>query len=477
MQSEAPAKTPVTALKRGFVTFAWAAISILVSVIFYLQTLPVVEEDEEGASEDVAGLVVMELQAKYILGVSKLAGEPMLVSAQAAPLDIGTVKQRQCFMALMIALGDDEAASRSALNLQHDLDAYEKSLNESQSQTQEILEILMHGGAVSEKQEESLKSSLGWFGRLLFADETERQSIEEIEATKVIVVGLGAMAIFLFGLIGFGFLLYFVTRVMNGSLKSKLNAINSRQGIYAEVFFVWLVLFLVLMTTAGIVSMTDAVMGQPILGIVITLCAFFGSLVAVAWAIVRGISWSELREDIGLHTGTGVIRETLWGFLGYGMTLPLMVVGILGTLLLIAIQSMLISMGDGDPFHGTAGGSHPIIVEVANGGIGIKIGLLMLAAVAAPVVEEIMFRGVLYRQLRMSSSQMSHFISMVFSMGLTSFVFAAIHPQGWVGIPALMSIAIGMNLLREYRGSLLAPMVIHATSNGIVMTMMMIFMS
>jgi len=420
----------------------------------------------------------MELQAKYILGVSKLSGEPTLVSAQAAPLDIGTVEQRQCFMALMIALGDDEAANRSAMNLQYDLQDNDKNLNELQSQTQELLEILMEGGKLSEDQQETLTSSLGWFGTLLFADEAERLSIEETEAAKVIVVGLGVLGIFLFGLIGFGFLLYFTTKVMGKSLKSKLNAINSRQGIYAEVFFIWLILFLVLMTTAGIISNADPVKEQPILGIVINLCAFFGSLSAIAWAIVRGISWSQLKDDIGLHTGTGILREVLWGILGYGMTLPLMLVGILCTLLLVAIQTMFISMGDGDPFHGTAGGSHPIIVEVANGGVGIKIGLLMLAAVAAPIVEEIMFRGVLYRQLRMSTTLISNFVSsIILSIGLTSFIFAAIHPQGWIGIPALMSIAVGMNLLREYRGSLIAPIVIHSISNGIVMTMMMIFMS
>ncbi|MEE2819599.1 MAG: type II CAAX endopeptidase family protein [Planctomycetota bacterium] len=477
MHSEEPSKTAISAPKQGFVTCAWFAITILVGIIFYLQTLPVVEEDESGGSEDVAGLVVMELQAKYILGVSKLSGEPMLVSSQAAPLDIGTVEQRQCFMALMIALGDGEAANRSALNLQHDLEAYEKTLNESQGQNQELLEILMQGGELSESQKKTLTSSLGWFGTLLFADEAERQSIEEAEAAKVIVVGLGVLGIFLFGLIGFGFLLFFTTKAMSGKLKSKLNAINSRQGIYAEVFFVWLILFLVLMTTAGIIGLTDSVKQQPLLGISITLCAFFGSLTAVAWALVRGISWAQLKVDIGLHTGTGFIREVLWGILGYGMTLPLMLVGILCTLVLVTIQAMFISMGDGDPFHGTAGGSHPIIVEVSNGGVGMKIGLLMLAAVAAPIVEEIMFRGVLYRQLRMSSARMAHFISVILSIGLTSFVFAAIHPQGWIGIPALMSIAVGMNLLREYRGSLIAPMVIHATSNGIVMTMMIIFMS
>ncbi len=476
MQSEEQPITPLSTQKRGFVKCAWVAIAGLVAVIFILQTLPAVEE-EEGGGADAAGLVVMELQAKYMVGVSELSGEPLLVATQAAPLDIGTVEQRQRYMALMLAFGDDEAASNSAKKMRDELATHDMSLTEPQEASQQLLDVLIAGGVLSKEQEAEFKASMGWFGTLLFADETERDAIEKSEATKVLVVGLGILGIVMFGLFGFALLIYFFTRSMRGKLVSKLNAENSRQGVYAELFFVWLMLFLVLMTFAGVIGLTESVKEQPILGLVITLCAFFGSLVALAWALIRGLSWSELKEDIGLHSGTGMIRETLWGVLGYSMTLPFMAVGIVCTLILVAIQSLFISMGDGDPFYGTGGGSHPIIVEVANGGVGIKIGLLMLAAVAAPIVEEIMFRGVLYRQLRMSSSRLSGFFSVVFSVGLTSFVFAAIHPQGWIGIPALMSIAIGMNLLREYRGSLIAPMVIHATSNGIVMTMMMIFMS
>jgi membrane protease YdiL (CAAX protease family) len=59
---------------------------------------------------------------------------------------------------------------------------------------------------------------------------------------------------------------------------------------------------------------------------------------------------------------------------------------------------------------------------------------------------------------------------------LVSFVFAAIHPQGWVAIPALMSIAVGMNLLREWRGSLIPSMVVHGLSNGIVVSMMVLML-
>ena len=57
------------------------------------------------------------------------------------------------------------------------------------------------------------------------------------------------------------------------------------------------------------------------------------------------------------------------------------------------------------------------------------------------------------------------------------FLFAAIHPQGWIAIPALMGIAIGMNLMREWRGTVIPSMVVHGVSNGLVTSMMLIFLS
>jgi membrane protease YdiL (CAAX protease family) len=62
----------------------------------------------------------------------------------------------------------------------------------------------------------------------------------------------------------------------------------------------------------------------------------------------------------------------------------------------------------------------------------------------------------------------------VISILVVSLVFAAIHPQGLLGIPALAAIAVGLALMREWRGSLIAPMVMHGCSNGIVITLMVL---
>ena len=107
----------------------------------------------------------------------------------------------------------------------------------------------------------------------------------------------------------------------------------------------------------------------------------------------------------------------------------------------------------------------------------MRVLIIILAAIAAPIVEETIFRGVLYRQLRTSSKSFNHAISILGSVLIVSFLFAAIHPQGWIAIPALMGIAIGMNLMREWRGTVIPSMVVHGVSNGLVTSMMLIFLS
>jgi len=80
-----------------------------------------------------------------------------------------------------------------------------------------------------------------------------------------------------------------------------------------------------------------------------------------------------------------------------------------------------------------------------------------------------MFRGVLYRHLREASSRLGYFWSVMLSATVAGFVFAAIHPQGLIAIPALMAIAFGLTLVREWRGTLIPGMVTHGVHNGILL--------
>ncbi|MEO1084927.1 MAG: CPBP family intramembrane glutamic endopeptidase [Acidobacteriota bacterium] len=108
---------------------------------------------------------------------------------------------------------------------------------------------------------------------------------------------------------------------------------------------------------------------------------------------------------------------------------------------------------------------HPILDWVQGAG-WVELGLLASVAVLwAPVVEESLFRGVFYHYLRGRSGP-------VLSAFLVSLAFAAIHPQGLAGIPFLISLAMTLAFVREWRGSLIAPITVHLLHNGLVMTLL-----
>ena len=82
-----------------------------------------------------------------------------------------------------------------------------------------------------------------------------------------------------------------------------------------------------------------------------------------------------------------------------------------------------------------------------------------------------MFRGLLYRHLREKSRFLGRPGSFLVSATAVSFVFAAIHPQGVLALPALMALAFAFALLREWRGSLVPAMLAHGINNGIVLAL------
>jgi membrane protease YdiL (CAAX protease family) len=81
-----------------------------------------------------------------------------------------------------------------------------------------------------------------------------------------------------------------------------------------------------------------------------------------------------------------------------------------------------------------------------------------------------MFRGALYNHVRAKLPWWAAAL-------LVGVIFASIHPQGWVGIPLLTAIAMTLATLREWRGSIIAPMTAHACTNAVTLTMLLTFTS
>ncbi len=467
-----------------FVKTAWILLISLVIGIAYLQTLP--DQSETASERDVAGEVLSKMQGEIVLGMASTTGvEQSEIISLAQSLNAGSVGQRQRYMALMIALGDKEAANQASEQMYKELELLDRSLGDKQQHVQEELDTLILGGDIP-SEGDFLTDQLGWFGTLLVADSKERESLNQIAELKVVVLSLFVLGIVILGTLGFIGIVICTAFIFSGKIKSSLQVLDFseesrtsgkqpiRHGIYVEVFVLWLIVFLVFGILADPVA--DLILeDNTFVSMSMKLLTFFMSLIVLFWARIRGISGQIMRQDIGLTKGRGVFIECLFGLAGYAMMLPMLAVGLCFTFLLLWLQAM--GSGVPDPFSGTGGGSHPIVVEIAEANIGVKTLLFILGAFAAPIVEEIMFRGVLYRQLRSVSVRFGLALSIIVSILVTSFLFAAIHPQGWVAIPALMSIAIGMNVMREWRGSLLPSMIVHGVSNGLIISLMLTFLS
>lgn len=199
---------------------------------------------------------------------------------------------------------------------------------------------------------------------------------------------------------------------------------------------------------------------EPVIGPGLTLQIRWLLLGAFVWPLRRGMTRARLRAGLGWHVGSGPVREILAGVVGYVALLPLVGVGLV---LMLALR--LVFADPGAPLP-----THPLGQMLAGAGVWQVVALVVLATLWAPIVEETAFRGALYAHLRPR-------LGAVVSGLLSGLIFAALHPQGWMGIPVLTALALNFALLREWRGSLIAPITAHAVNNGAITALLLVMLN
>lgn len=328
--------------------------------------------------------------------------------------------------------------------------------------------------SVADPERKRLLAKLGWYGRLALTppDAPDRVARQEVLASPLrLVYCLVSIVVFLLtlGVLGGIGLVVFAVAAFTGNLRVGLRAGSGSSGVYAETFAIWIFVF-----TGGLLSLEFWPWERD--RFLLNLVVMFGSLLVLAWPVLRGIPWSEVRQDLGLTRGRAGVLEPLLGIPSYAMMLPMLAVGFALTFILLLAWMAQGGGGGGapdSPFEPQQMMSHPIVNVVLQGGFWTRVQLLLLACVAAPIVEEIMFRGVLYRHLRDATRGFGWIVSCLASALWTSFIFAVIHPQGMITVPALMGIACGCTLAREWRDSLWPSMVVHAINNSLIFTLLM----
>ena len=149
-------------------------------------------------------------------------------------------------------------------------------------------------------------------------------------------------------------------------------------------------------------------------------------------------------------------RRPLWQTLGWswpGNFGPWKTIGL--AVLLLAVGSLITRY---------LGGSETQVDQIINSSLRARFATAFLAAVTGPLVEELVYRGVLY-------SAFQRVLGMTWAVVLVSALFAGVHVIQYynnlavIAVIALLSVAL--TLARARSGSLLPSYVMHLVFNGI----------
>jgi membrane protease YdiL (CAAX protease family) len=452
-----PAETP----KKGHPVVAWALIILLVVVTCLLQFIRWEKRSESSGGR--IDLVVTEIQGKYWVGMPDSLRKSSTLDLTKA-VDTGPIDRRFCYVVLEGELSGPAKAQKLLARI--------NGLTPEQAVMKSILDRLYSDYArgrwqapsLSAAERELLQHNLGWFGKLALhpaggADREAREAVlrpaQRFTAVFLAeILGLGLLC-----LAGFIGLFLAVVFLFAGLWRGGLRSGTPYGGIYAETFALWMALFL-----AFNIGISKLVAAEDWL-LLFQGVAFLGSLSALAWPLLRGVSWRQVRLDLGWFRGPRPALEPAMAVAGYAMTLPLLVLGMIAFFILLYLQSRLGGQTDFLPIGQPV---HPVVQYLAGESWWGPFQVILLACLVAPVVEETMFRGVLYRHLREASASFGRALSILVSGVVTSFIFAVIHPQGLVAVPLLMALAFGFSLIREWRGTVLPCMVAHGLHNGLV---------
>ncbi|MGI9515900.1 MAG: CPBP family intramembrane glutamic endopeptidase [Pirellulaceae bacterium] len=391
------------------------------------------------------------------------------IPAFAERVNGGPIEQRLCYTILANELEGPDAAQKAVDELERLTKRKGVELDEDQQRLKSILSQIYGDLArgrwppnISQDDRQFLGEQLPWYGELAMQPDTGQlnesrdQLLERTELTTLLSLFM-VLAILAGLVLGLVALVIFLIQFFRGALRSRVTDDSMYGPVYIETFAIWFVLFLGLQLLAAANPFTR---GTAFIALGMLL-----PLSALVWPVLRGVPVGHMLQDIGLQLKNPFV-EVAAGIAAWFAMIPVVLLALLVSLVLLFIQGMLTVPGEFDP----GGVGHPIANEAFSGDmLPVLIKLLFIASVLAPLTEEIMFRGVLYRHLRDSSRHMARWGSVGFATLLSSILFAAIHPQGIIGIPVLTTLAIGFCLAREWRGSLVAPITMHALNNGVTM--------
>ncbi|MBV9124535.1 MAG: hypothetical protein JO112_14350, partial [Planctomycetes bacterium] len=358
---------------------------------------------EKAETEEPAGIhPLLEMQGRLIVGGGNFVHDPELQHVfynQAQAMNQGSVEQRLCFVILRGELRGPEDALDQLDQLRQTIARDQVSLSPSQQDLIRIVNGLYRdyhqqrfsAPNLDEADRNLLRKDLGWFGELALVpaggpNQADREEVlNAAYRTMAAIMGL----VCLWGALGLAGLtegLVLLAFLLAGKLRSGLSDRLPHGGVYAETFALWLVLYFGLDIAVSRLAPPDFVIAG-------LAGAMLLSLVVLAWPVLRGVPWRQVRRDIGLWPGRQPALEPLAGLGCYALAIPLLFLGLAVFLVLLQLQAALTPTANPqDQFNPIVPPSHPIVPIVVAADWWVRVQVFVLASVVAPLVEETMFR-------------------------------------------------------------------------------------
>lgn len=149
------------------------------------------------------------------------------------------------------------------------------------------------------------------------------------------------------------------------------------------------------------------------------------------------------------------LKDIGYAILGHSMALPALAISLL-------ISSLL--------FRADEGGMNPAVLEFAEATrLSTRLLLFGAAVILAPVIEEIVFRGILLRGLQSRYGFLS-------SAVITSAIFAILHPQLPMGFLSIFTLGLVFSTLVGITGSLWPAILAHGINNALVFVYLALYL-
>ncbi|MEL6796679.1 MAG: type II CAAX endopeptidase family protein [Planctomycetota bacterium] len=329
----------------------------------------------------------------------------------------------------------------------------------------QTLDQIYRGETITDDQGAALVERHGWFGELALAHGDDA-ALEPLVGGGGLLLTLLALAggVMLLAFVGgFVVLILAIVYAATGKLKGRFVPPLPGGSVYLETFAVFVLGFMLLQAAGAGLSLVMT----PESAAIATMGLQWLLLLTIAWPLVRGVPRTLWREQMGMVAPRGVFREIGAGVVGYMAGIPLYVGAAAASMLLLILREFIVGAvqqsqgGDPAPVVGPSGPVNPVFEMVSGQG---ALGLVVLASLVvlwAPIVEELVMRGALYRHLRGR-------LHWVVSALVSAMLFGVLHQYDVLMLLPVITLGLVFAGVREWRGSIIGCITGHMLHNATV---------